>query len=154
MAKRPPARPAAAPATIDDVIARCPPAVAARMARIRRIVRAEAPAAIEVISYRMPAFRRRGILLFFSPFRAHIGLYPPVTGDAALERAIAPFAGPKGNLKFPHDQPLPLALIRRIVRLRVAQDDARAPAAAGTRRRGIARSRRAERRQEVGTVVR
>lgn len=147
MAKRSKARSVATPTTIDEVIARCPPAVAARMARIRRIVLAEAPDAVEVISYRMPAFRRRGILLFFHPFREHIGLYPPVKGDPALHRAIAPFAGPKGNLRFPHDRPLPLPLIRRIVRLRIAQDDARAPAAAIARRRGIARSRRAERRQ-------
>jgi uncharacterized protein YdhG (YjbR/CyaY superfamily) len=57
-------------------------------------------------------------------------MYPPVRGDAALEKALAPYAGPKGNLKFPLDQPIPYALIRRIVRLRVRQNAAGARAKA------------------------
>jgi uncharacterized protein YdhG (YjbR/CyaY superfamily) len=105
---------------------------------IRRIVRDEAPAAAELISYRMPAFRRHGILLYFAAFEKHIGLFPPVSGDAELEAALRPFAGPKGNLKFPLDRPIPYPLIRKIVRWRVRQDLARAAKRA---RRPIARAR-------------
>jgi uncharacterized protein YdhG (YjbR/CyaY superfamily) len=117
---------ATAPQSIDDYIAGSPLAAQPILARIRRTIRAAAPGAQEVISYRMPAFKLHGILLYFAAFKAHIGLYPPVSGDAALERALAKYAGPKGNLKFPYDEPIPYALITRIVRLRVKQDRVRA----------------------------
>ena len=92
-----------------------------------------ASAAEEVISYRMPAFKQRGILVYFAAFKNHIGLFPPVRGDAALAKALAPYAGPKGNLKFPLDRPIPYTLIRRVVQLRVKQDAARARAKAKPR---------------------
>jgi uncharacterized protein YdhG (YjbR/CyaY superfamily) len=117
---------AAAAASIDEYIAAARPEVRPILEEIRRTVIANAPLATELISYGMPAFRMRGILIYFAAFKNHIGLFPPVSGDAALEKAIAPYAGPKGNLKFPLDRPIPLALIRRIVRLRVKQELAKA----------------------------
>ena len=114
-----------APGSIDEYIAAAPAAVRPILREIRRVVRAVAPDAEELISYRMPAFRQRGILLYFAAFKAHIGVFPPVRGDAALEKAAAPYAGPKGNLRFPLDRPMPYALIRRIVRARVRQLAAR-----------------------------
>ena len=74
----------------------------------------------------MPAFKQRGIHVYFAAFKSHIGLFPPVRGDARLARALARYAGPKGNLKFPLDAPMPYALIKRIVRLRAKQDAAKA----------------------------
>jgi uncharacterized protein YdhG (YjbR/CyaY superfamily) len=117
-----------APTSIDEYIAAAPAAVRPILVRIRRTIRAAAPGAEELISYRMPAFRQHGILLYFAAFQGHIGLFPPVSGDPRLEQAIAPYAGPKGNLRFPLDQPIPFGLIERIVRLRVKQDLARAGA--------------------------
>ncbi len=113
------------PSTIDEYIGAAPADVRPILARIRRTIGVAAPAAEELISYRMPAFRMRGILVYFAVFKAHIGLYPPVAGSASLMKALAPYAGPKGNLKFPLDRPVPYALIARIVRLRVKQDLAR-----------------------------
>jgi uncharacterized protein YdhG (YjbR/CyaY superfamily) len=95
---------------------------------IRRVVRAVAPKAEELMSYRMPAFRQHGILIYFAAFKHHIGVFPPVSGDARLARALEPYAGPKGNLRFPMDRPIPYALIRRIVKLRLKQNLARASA--------------------------
>jgi uncharacterized protein YdhG (YjbR/CyaY superfamily) len=118
----------ATPDTIDEYIAASAPTVRAILREIRRVVRAAAPGAGELISYRMPAFRQCGILVYFAAFKSHIGLFPPVRGDAKLAKALAPYAGPKGNLKFPLDEPMPYALIRRIVRLRVKQDLAKARA--------------------------
>jgi uncharacterized protein YdhG (YjbR/CyaY superfamily) len=86
------------------------------------IRRAASPDAQEMISYRMPAFARHGMLVYFAAFKNHIGLYPPVRGNAKLEAAVAKYAGPKGNLQFPLDQPIPYTLIARIVRLRVKQN--------------------------------
>lgn len=107
--------------TIDEYIAASPLDVRPILQEIRRVVREEAPDADEVISYRMPAFRQKGILIYFAAFKHHIGLYPPVSGDASLVKAVAPYAGPKGNLKFPLDKPIPFDLIRRIVRQRLKQ---------------------------------
>lgn len=117
---------AGTPATIGEYIARAPTGVRPILREIRRVIRAAAPAARERISYRMPAFEQNGILVYFAAFKTHIGLFPPVRGDAKLVRAAAPYAGPKGNLKFPLDRPLPYRLIGRIVRLRLKQNAAKA----------------------------
>lgn len=110
------------PATIDEYIKAFPPQVRSTLERIRRTVRAAAPEAIEVVSYRMPAFQLHGILLYFAAFKNHIGLYPPVSGDPKLVKAISPHAGEKGNLRFQLDKPIPYDLIRRIVLHRAKQN--------------------------------
>ena len=81
---------------------------------------------MELISYRMPAFKLHGILVYFAAFKNHIGVFPPLKGDAKLQAAASKYAGPKGNLKFPLDAPIPYALVARIVKLRVKQDLAKA----------------------------
>jgi uncharacterized protein YdhG (YjbR/CyaY superfamily) len=116
---------------IDAYIATFPKSEQARLKQVRRAIRAAAPQATEVISYRMPAYRQHGMLVYFAGFGQHIGLYPPVRGNAALTKALAKYAGAKGNLKFPHDTPLPLALIARIVRHQVKLDGAKSPARKG-----------------------
>lgn len=110
---------------VSAYIAAFPPDVQEVLDGIRRTARAAAPAAEELISYRMPALRQGGILIYFAAFKAHIGVFPPVSGDPALEKALAPYAGPKGNLRFPLARPFPYRLIARIVRLRVRQNAAR-----------------------------
>ena len=67
-------------------------------------------------------------MVYFAAWKTHIGLYPPISGDKALEKAVARYAGPKGNLQFPLDEPMPLKLIERIVNLRVKQDTEKAAA--------------------------
>ena len=108
--------------TIDDYIAGAASAAQPALRRIRQIARAAAPDAEEIISYRMPAFRGRGILFYFAAFKTHIGMFPPVQADADLDKALVRYRGPKGNLRFPLDEPMPYDLIERIVRLRVRQD--------------------------------
>lgn len=112
--------------TIDEYISAFSPEVQAILQNVRQVVRSAAPDAEEVISYRMPAFKLNGILVYFAAFKNHIGLYPPIKGDARLEKAVSPYAGEKGNLRFPLDQPIPYALIERIAKLRVKQDLAKA----------------------------
>jgi uncharacterized protein YdhG (YjbR/CyaY superfamily) len=112
----------AKPRNIDEYIAGFSPEVQAILERIRLTIRKAAPGARETISYSMPAFASSGILVYFAAFKNHIGLYPPVRGDATLEKAIARYAGEKGNLKFRLDEPIPYNLIERIVKLRVKQD--------------------------------
>ena len=127
--------PPALPATVDDYIAGFAPPVQALLQRVRQVVREAAPQAEEVISYRMPALRLHGMLVYYAAFKHHIGLYPPVSGDARIERAAAPYAGEKGNLRFAFDQPIPYDLIRRITALRLKQDLAKAAASGKAPRR-------------------
>lgn len=107
---------------VDNYIARFEPNIKNILERVRTTIRAAAPEASERISYRMPAFEQHGILVYFAAWRNHIGLYPPIKGDAAIEKAIARYAGPKGNLQFPLDEPIPYKLITRIVKLRAKQN--------------------------------
>lgn len=115
------------PATVDAYIASFPREVQALLRKVRATVRRAAPEATEVISYRMPALRANGILVYYAAFKHHIGFYPPIRGDAELERASAPYAGEKGNLRFPFDAPIPYELIERLTALRVQQDAAKKP---------------------------
>lgn len=98
------------------------------------MVRAAAPEAAEIISYRMPAFELHGILIYFAAFKKHIGVYPPVSGDPKLVQAAAPYAGEKWNLRFPLDEPIPYDLIGRIVSHRVKRNLAKAAAKTKGRR--------------------
>jgi uncharacterized protein YdhG (YjbR/CyaY superfamily) len=112
----------ATPKSIDEYIALFSPEVQAILEKIRVTISKAAPEARETISYSMPAFTLGGALVYFAAFKKHIGFYPPVRGDAKLERAISGYAGEKGNLRFPLDQPIPYRLIERIVKLRVRQN--------------------------------
>ena len=109
----------ATPTTIDEYIAISPLAVRPVLKKIRATIRKAAPKAEERISYRMPAYRLSGELAYFAAFKQHIGFYPPVRGDRKLLADVAPYAGEKGNLRFPLDEPIPYALITRIVKQRV-----------------------------------
>lgn len=116
------------PKDIDSYIAQFPADVQTILEQVRATIRDAAPAAKETISYQMPAFKQHGILIYFAARKRHLGLYPPVSGDKSLEKAVARYAGPKGNLQLPLDQPIPYDSIERIVALRVKQDAARAAA--------------------------
>jgi len=117
----------AKPESIDQYIAVCSPEVRAILKKLRSTVkRAAPPETEETISYRMPAFLLHGVLVYFAAFKNHIGMFPPIRGDAKLEAAVATYAGPKGNLKFPLDEPIPYSLVARIVKFRVKQNLAKA----------------------------
>jgi uncharacterized protein YdhG (YjbR/CyaY superfamily) len=119
---------AAQPKTVDEYIAGFPKDVRSALEAVRATVRKAVPSAEERLSYRIPTFFQNGVVVHFGAFKRHIGLYPPVRGDAKLERALAKYAGEKGNLRFPLDEPLPHGLIARIVKLRVKQNMAKAAA--------------------------
>lgn len=110
------------PASIDEYIAGFPPEIAARLAAMRATVREHAPEAEERISYRMPTFWLRGNLVHFAAFARHIGFYPTPAGLAPFTKELARYAGAKGSVQFPHDEPLPLALVAKIVAHRVKEN--------------------------------
>lgn len=110
------------PSTVDEYILGFPEGVQAILRRVREVVRSAAPSAEEIISYRMPALRQHGVLVYYAAFKSHIGFYPPIRGNPELEREAAPFAGEKGNLRFPFTESIPYALIGRLTAFRAAQD--------------------------------
>lgn len=116
----------APPKDIDEYISACPREVRLVLEQIRATIQAAVPEAQEAISYRMPTFLFHGVVLHFAAFKRHIGLYPPVRGDAALMEEIAPYVGEKGNLKLPLDQPIPLTMIGKIAATRARQNLAKA----------------------------
>jgi uncharacterized protein YdhG (YjbR/CyaY superfamily) len=112
----------AAFSNIDEYVASFPPDIGAILEKIRLTIRKAAPAAQETIRYNMPTFTLGGNLVHFAAFKKHIGFYPPVKGDAKLEKAVSVYAGEKGNLRFPLSQPIPYGLIEKLVKLRVKKN--------------------------------
>lgn len=109
------------PTTIDEYIAASAPEVRSILKRIRATIKQAAPDAEEKISYQMPTFTLKGHLVYVGAFKKHIGLYPPVR-DVKLRRETSIYAGPKGNLRFPLDKPIPYDLIGKIVKVRVKEN--------------------------------
>jgi uncharacterized protein YdhG (YjbR/CyaY superfamily) len=105
-----------APVTdIERYIAAAPAPAQERLTQLRLLGQERCPNATEVISYQMPAFREGRVFFYYAAFKAHIGVYPPVKEPAALVAALAPWRGPKGNLQFPHDAPMPWDLITQVI---------------------------------------
>jgi uncharacterized protein YdhG (YjbR/CyaY superfamily) len=109
------------PANHAAHFAKAEPDVRARLEAIQAEVEALVPGAERHIGYGMPAFRKGKVFFYFAAFKKHIGVYPPVSGPAELVARLAPYRGPKGNLLFPHDQPLPLELIGEVAEALAAQ---------------------------------
>ncbi len=112
----------AKPATIDAYIAGFPPDIQEILGTIRATVRQALPEADEKISYGMPAFAQHGMVIYYAAFKKHIGIYPPVNGDAKLQQDIARYRGEKGNLQLPLSEPIPYDLIARIAVARLHEN--------------------------------
>lgn len=108
-------------ASIDEYIAAAPAAVRPILRKIRQTIRKAAPQATETISYQIPTFRLQRNLVHFAAFKRHIGFFPPVR-DPEVRAAAERYAGPRGNLQFQLDQPIPYSLISRIVKARVREE--------------------------------
>ena len=109
-------------ANIDRYIAAFPPEVQDLLQQLRQTIQNAAPSAVEAISYQIPTFKLHGNLVHFAGFKKHIGFYPGAAGIAAFQDELAGYKSAKGSVQFPLDQPLPLALVTKIVRFRVAQN--------------------------------
>ncbi|MBN8657915.1 MAG: DUF1801 domain-containing protein [Anaerolineae bacterium] len=107
--------------SIDEYIAECPPESQDYMQQIRKLIRSLVPDAKERISYQIAAFERNGKnIIHFAGWKKHVSLYPVPAGSEAFERQIAKYVDGKGTLKFALDEPLPLKLIERVVKLHLA----------------------------------
>jgi uncharacterized protein YdhG (YjbR/CyaY superfamily) len=107
---------------IDDYIAPFPAPVRRLLKQMRKTIREEAPEAVETISYGIPTFDVNGKhLVHFAGFAHHIGFYPGARVAAEFEDAFSTYKSGKGSVQFPLDRPLPLDLVRRVVRFRLEQ---------------------------------
>ena len=104
---------------IDEYIAGFPAEIREILESIRTTVRKAAPSAAETIKYRMPTFTLNGNLVHFAVFKKHIGFYPAPRDSEEFKDELAAYGGAKSSVSFPFDKPLPLDLIKRIVRFRV-----------------------------------
>jgi len=116
------------PESIDDYIASFPEEIQKLLIEVRSTIRKAAPAAKEIISYQMPAFRQNGVLVYFAAFKKHIGFFPTTSGIAAFKEELSVYKGAKGSVQFPFEKPMPLDLISRIVKFRIAENEAKAKA--------------------------
>lgn len=105
--------------TIDEYIAGFPAEVQAILQKVRATIRQAAPDAQEKIGYGIPTFTLHGNLVHFAAYKNHIGFYPAPRGIEKFKDELAAYAGSKGTIQFPLDQPIPYELIRRIVIFRV-----------------------------------
>ncbi len=104
--------------SLDEYIAACPPNSQAYLREIRNLIRVLVPDAKEKISYQIACFELNGMnLIHFAGWKKHVSLYPVPAGSEAFGRQIAKYVDGKGTLKFPLDEPLPLGLIERVVKL-------------------------------------
>ena len=118
--------PKKAPESIDEYIGTFPKEIRSKLESIRKAVKEEAPDAKEVISYGMPAFKLNRVLVYFAAQQKHIGFYPTASGISAFEEELSQFKHSKGAVQFPIDEPVPLELVRKMVRFRVKEDMAKA----------------------------
>jgi uncharacterized protein YdhG (YjbR/CyaY superfamily) len=109
------------PADVTEYLARCAPEVRTQLTALRRLIQHAAPAAVETLAYGMPTYRQGVNLVHFAAFPQHIGFYPTPAGMTAFAAEFARYVSGKGSVQFPLDQPLPLDLIERVVRFRVAE---------------------------------
>jgi len=109
-------------ASIDEYIALFPKDIQKKLEELRATIKAAAPDAKEKISYQMPTFDLYGNLVHFAAHKNHIGFYPTPSGIDAFKNELSVYEGAKGSVQFPLDKPLPLKLIRKIVKFRVAEN--------------------------------
>jgi uncharacterized protein YdhG (YjbR/CyaY superfamily) len=120
--------------SIDEYIATFPEAIQIILEELRATIKASAPDAEEKISYQIPTFALKGNLVHFAAYKNHIGFYPTSSGIQAFKHELSINEGAKGSVKFPIEKPLPLKLISKIVKFRVAENLKNAEMKSGKRK--------------------
>ena len=113
-------------ASVDEYIAAADPNAKKALRDIRKTIKDAAPKAEEVISYQIPGYKYHGMLVFFAAWKKHISLYPAPWGAESLKKEMSAYEGSKGTIKFPLDKPMPLTLIKKMVKYRVKENEMRA----------------------------
>lgn len=107
---------------IDEYIDQFPVNVQAILQKLRATIKKTAPAAEEVISYQMPAFKYHGMLVYFAGFKNHIGFYPTSSPMKVFKDKLTNYKTSRGAIQFPIDKAIPLTLVKDIVKFRVKEN--------------------------------
>ena len=108
--------------TVEEYLAGVPEPARTTLKKIRAAIRSAAPAdAIESISYGMPVFKHHGSLMWFAAFENHCSLFPTASVIEKFKSELKGFSTSKGTIQFPTDKPLPSALVKKLMKARVAQ---------------------------------
>ena len=122
--RRPAATGRGAPKNVDEYVGRVPESTRSTFMKLRAAIRsAVPPEATETISYRIPAVKYNGILVWFAAFSNHCSLFPTSSVIQAFKNDLKRYSTSKGTIHFPADKPLPTALIKKLVKARVAQKE-------------------------------
>lgn len=118
-------RPGAIPKTVDEYLATVPEDARATLAQVRKAIKAAAPKAGEVISYQMPMYKQHGMVVGFAAFKNHCSLFPGAKAVATFKDELKGYKTSKGTIQFPIGKPLPAALVKRLVKSCIADNEAR-----------------------------
>jgi uncharacterized protein YdhG (YjbR/CyaY superfamily) len=114
------------PKNVDEYLACIPEPARGTLKKMRATIRSAVPAeATEAISYGIPAFKHKRVLVWFAAFSNHCSLFPTASVVEMFKKELKGFPTSKGTIQFPADKPLPTALIKKIVKARVAQNESR-----------------------------
>ena len=108
--------------TIDAYIKTFPEDIQEVLQTIRQTIKKAAPESEELISYKMPAFKQHGILVYFAAFKNYIGFFPTASGVKEFENELSEYQISKGTIKFPLDKKIPLGLISKITKFRAKEE--------------------------------
>ena len=107
---------------VDKYIAGVPEPARSRLKEMRAAIRSAVPAeAVEIISYKIPAFKTKKVLVWYAGFSKHCSLFPTASVIEEFRDELAGFTTSKGTVQFPTNKALPTALIKKMVKARVAQ---------------------------------
>jgi uncharacterized protein YdhG (YjbR/CyaY superfamily) len=110
--------------SVDEYLAALPEDARATLEKIRKAIRAAAPKATEVISYQIPMFKHQGMLVGFAAFKDHCSFFPGTSAIASYKDELKDYKTSKGTIRFPIGEPLPSALVKKLVKVRVAENEA------------------------------
>ncbi len=110
---------------VDEYIATFPRDVQVILQEMRQAIKEAAPEAEETISYQMPAFKQNGILVWFAAFKKHIGFFPKTTAMSAFKDELSGYEMSKGTIRFPLDKPIPVDLVKKIVKYRIEENSSK-----------------------------
>lgn len=111
---------------VDDYLARLPEDARVALEKLRRTIKSVVPGAVEVISYQIPTFKYQGrMLVSYAAFSEHCSFFPGARPIEVYRNELKAFQTSKGTIRFPVDKPLPAALVKKLVKARIAENEAR-----------------------------
>ena len=119
-------KPGAVPKTVDEYLAALPDDARTTLEKVRKQIRTAAPMATEGISYQMPMYKHHGMVVGFAAFKDHCSLFPGSTAVETFKNELKGYQTSKGTIRFPTNKPMPAALLKKIVKSCVVENEERA----------------------------